>query len=152
MIRKATLKDVRQIHALLQHYGRQGELLPRPLSALYDHLRDFTVYMEDGEEITGCCALQICWEDMAEIRSLAVWPELRSKGAGSALLLHALKEARELGIRKVFALTYRPGFFARHGFGETAKESLPQKIWADCLNCVKFPDCDEVAMLREVEE
>ncbi|MFP4475072.1 MAG: N-acetyltransferase [Desulfatibacillaceae bacterium] len=151
MIRKATIQDIRQIHGLLQNFANKGELLPRPLSSLYDHVRDYVVYEPEQGCIAGCCALQICWEDLAEIRSLAVSEPHWSRGVGSRLLAFALDEARKFKIRKVFALTYRPGFFERHGFAVVDKSELPQKIWADCLHCVKFPDCDEIAMMREVD-
>ena len=114
MIRKATIKDIKAIHALLHQYGREGQLLPRPLSVLYDHVRDFTVYVDNKDGgVLGCCALQFCWDDLAEIRSLAVHPEHVGKGIGSKLVEHALSDAKSFGIQKVFALTYRPSFFNR---------------------------------------
>jgi amino-acid N-acetyltransferase len=152
MIRKATIHDVKPIHALLNEYGQRGELLPRPLSELYDHLRDFTVY-EDPQEgvVVGCCALQFCWEELAEIRSLAVRPAFLKQGIGTQLAEQALTEARAYQMRRIFTLTYRPGFFERLGFKTIARSELPLvKIWAGCLNCVKFPDCDEIAMARDL--
>jgi len=148
MIRKATIHDVRKIHALLAIHAERGELLPRPLSDLYDYLRDFSIFERDDNVLAGVCALHVCWEDLAEIRSLAVPREYQKQGIGSALIANALAEALELGTRRVFALTYQPGFFARHGFETIHKEALPQKIWADCIRCVKFPNCDETAMLK----
>ncbi len=151
MLRKATVADVKHIHSILALFAARGELLSRPLSEIYDHLRDYTVYGDkESGELIGCCALTICWEDLAEIRSLAVLPELWKQGIGSALLDYALDEARHFRIKRVFTLTYRPGFFAKHGFAVIDKNELPQKIWADCLKCVKFPDCDEVAMMLEI--
>ena len=151
MIRKATIKDIKAIHELLQEYGRKGELLPRPLSALYDHVRDFTVCVDGNDvEVLGCCALQFCWDDLAEIRSLAVHPEHLGKRIGSKLVDHALSEAKSFEIQKVFALTYRPDFFKRFGFQEIDRSELPIKIWADCIMCIKFPDCDEIAMMKEL--
>jgi amino-acid N-acetyltransferase len=149
MIRKATIKDIKSIHALLQQYGSKGELLPRPLSVLYDHVRDFTVYVDDKDAgVLGCCALQFCWTDLAEIRSLAVQPEHLGNGIGSKLVEHVLLEAQSFKIQKVFALTYRPGFFKRFGFQQIDRSELPIKIWADCIMCIKFPDCDETAMMK----
>jgi amino-acid N-acetyltransferase len=149
MIRKATIKDVRAIHKILQEYGKKGELLPRPFSVLYDHLRDFYVYADDLDgRILGCCALQFCWEDLAEIRSLAVSPEAAHRGIGSQLTRAVLDEAQAYGISRVFSLTYRPGFFERFGFQRIDRSELPVKIWADCILCVKFPDCDEIAMMK----
>ena len=151
MIRKATIKDIKAIHALLQQYGRKGELLPRPLSVLYDHVRDFTVYVDDKDAgVLGCCALQFCWDDLAEIRSLAVHPEHLGKRVGSKLVEHVLLEAKSFKMQKVFALTYRPDFFKRFGFQQIDRSELPIKIWADCIMCIKFPDCDEIAMMKKI--
>ncbi|MFC1825769.1 N-acetyltransferase [Thermodesulfobacteriota bacterium] len=151
MIRKATIKDIKVIHELLQEYGTKGELLPRPLSVLYDHVRDFCVYVDNKKgRIVGCCALQFCWEDLAEIRSLAVQPEYQHQKIGSMLTEAVLEEAESFGVKKVFALTYRPGFFNRFGFLEIDRSELPLKIWADCIMCVKFPDCDETAMMKQL--
>lgn len=151
MIRKATIKDVKAIHSLLQIYGEKGELLPRPLSVLYDHVRDFKVYEDNkANGIIGCCALQFCWEDLAEIRSLAVHPEYLKNKIGTRLAENALSEAKSFNIRRVFTLTYRPDFFKKFGFKQIDKSELPLKIWADCILCVKFPDCDEIAMMKEM--
>ncbi|MBL7181424.1 MAG: N-acetyltransferase [Pseudomonadota bacterium] len=152
MIRKATIKDIKTIHGLLQEYGERGELLPRPLSVLYDHLRDFSVCLDSkNDRVVGCCALQFCWEDLAEIRSLAVRPEYQGRKIGSMLTDAVLSEAKSFGVKKVFLLTYRPGFFERFGFAKIDRSLLPLKIWADCIMCVKFPDCDEIAMMKELE-
>jgi amino-acid N-acetyltransferase len=151
MIRKAAIKDIKAIHSLLQQYGRKGELLPRPLSVLYDHVRDFMVYVDDKDAgVLGCCALQFCWDDLAEIRSLAVHPEHLGRRIGSKLVEHVLLEAKSFEIQKVFALTYRPGFFKRFGFQQIDRSKLPIKIWADCIMCIKFPDCDEIAMMKKI--
>lgn len=151
MIRKATIGDVEPIYVLLQDYGLKGELLPRPLSELYDHLRDFSVFVDDADEtVLGCCALQICWKDMAEIRSLAVEPKHVGQKIGSELASTVLAEAAALSIHKVFTLTYQPEFFGQFGFVEIERSALPLKIWGDCLSCVKFPDCDETAMIKEI--
>lgn len=148
LIQPATIRDVRAIHALLKGYGERGELLPRPLSQLYDHVRDFAVVRAvDRRRVLGCCALQICWDDLAEIRSLAVQPGQQGHGLGTALTENAVAEARRLRVRQVFTLTYRPGFFERFGFVRIDRTDLPLKIWADCIMCVKFPDCDETAMM-----
>jgi len=148
MIRKAKISDVPQIHALLKKFDKV--VLPRPLSVLYDHIRDYTVCTggRDGAVI-GCCALQICWEDLAEIRSLAVSRKHWRQGAGSQLVQFTLNEAKDFGINKVFALTYVPEFFKKHGFILVEKSELPQKIWTDCLQCIKFPDCDETAVIHK---
>ena len=151
-IRKAIIADIKPIHKLLNHYADLGLLLPRPLSELYDHLRDFNVLVDRGEEekVVGACALGICWEDLAEIRSLAVVEDRRGCDCGRRLVEACLNEARSLGIRKVFVLTYAEGFFSRMGFKSVEKSTLPHKVWGDCLKCSKFPECDETAMALEL--
>ena len=148
MIRKAKLSDVKAIQQLIKLYSTRGNVLPRSLSDLYDHLRDFFVSVRN-RKVVGVCALHICWDDLAEIRSLVVAEEARHKGIGVKLVKACLEESKQLGVKKVFALTYEPEFFGTLGFRKVDKTVLPHKIWTDCLNCVKFPDCDEEAMLRE---
>ncbi len=150
MIRKAAIKDVVTIHELLAHYAAREELLPRPRSELYDHLRDFSVFEDAAGNLLGCCALAFCWKDLAEIRSLAVRPDHTGKGIGSALVEEAIEEAMRFEIEKLFALTYRPAFFAKFAFTRIDRNDLPIKIWGACLNCVKFPNCDEIAMMRNL--
>jgi len=150
-IRKARISDVKGIQKLIEAAAKKGEMLPRSLSELYDNLRDSYVYVEEGREgIIGTCAMHICWEDLAEIRSLVVQEEDQHRGIGSQLIEACLSEAISLGLYRIFALTYRPGFFQKHGFKVVDKSMLPHKIWADCIKCVKFPECDEVAVLLEV--
>lgn len=152
MIRKATIADIKAIHGLLQEYGKRGELLPRPLSRLYDHVRDFSVFVDEKtENILGCCALQFCWENLAEIRSVAVHPDYVNNHIGTKLVENSLEEAKQYKIKKIFVLTYRPGFFEKFGFSVIERSELPLKIWTDCILCVKFPDCDETAMLKMLE-
>jgi amino-acid N-acetyltransferase len=151
MIRKASIKDVKAIHELLQEYGKKEELLARPLSELYDHVRDFSVYMdENNKRMIGCCAMQFCWEDLAEIRSLAVLPEHIGKNIGKKLVETVLEEARSFNVKKVFTLTYKPDFFKQFGFVQIERSDLPLKIWTDCVICIKFPDCDEIAMMKKL--
>jgi amino-acid N-acetyltransferase len=151
MIRKATIKDAKAIHGLLQEYGKKEELLARPLSELYDHIRDFSVYTDErNNQLIGCCALQFCWEDLAEIRSLAVLPEHMGKNIGRKLTETALQEAQSFNVKKVFTLTYKPDFFKKFGFVQIERSDLPLKIWGDCIICIKFPDCDEIAMMKRL--
>jgi RNA 3'-terminal phosphate cyclase (ATP) len=147
-IRKARAEDVPDIQKLVAYFAARGELLPRTLNELYQHLRDFFVYELHGE-IVGIAALSLYWEDLAEVRSLAVQEGQGGKGLGAALVHACLDEAARLGIRRVFALTYRPGFFEKLGFREIDKRELPQKIWKDCIRCAKFACCDEVALIRD---
>jgi amino-acid N-acetyltransferase len=151
-IRRAIVRDIKAVHRLLNFYGDQGLLLPRPLSELYDHLRDFFVLVENrkNDGILGVCALGVCWEDLAEIRSLAVAEGYQGKGFGAQLVRKCIEEARSLGLSRVFVLTYVEAFFAKVGFRMVEKSSLPHKIWADCLKCTKFPECDETAMILDL--
>jgi len=149
MIRKAKLSDVKEIQRLVKVNSGRGEMLPRSLSELYDHLRDFFIFVRN-RRIVGICALHICWDDLAEIRSLAVIEEVRKKGIGAQLVKACLEESKSLGVKRVFALTYQLTFFEKLGFKKVDKTVLPHKIWTDCLNCVKFPDCDEIAVVKEL--
>jgi len=148
MIRKAKLSDIKEIQRLINFYADRGEMLPCSLSELYERVRDFFVY-EDRGEIVGTCALHVAWEDLAEIRSLAVKEPYFRRGIGTQLANACLGEADFLGIMKIFALTYKPDFFRRLGFELIDKSRLPHKIWTDCLKCVKFPECDETALILE---
>ncbi len=148
-LRKAKPSDAVRIHELVNTYAKEGLLLPVSLNSLYDNIRDFWVYEIDGD-IAGCAALHITWEDLAEIRSLAVKPSLRGKGIGKKLVGECIKEATSLGIKRVFVLTYQVEFFKKLGFRELEKTLLPHKVWTDCLNCPKFPNCDETAMIKEL--
>jgi len=151
MIRKARVSDVKTIYQLLSTFSERGEILPRPLMELYENLRDFSVYCY-GEQgpIVGTCAVHVSWEDLAEIRSLAVDEKYTKRGVGKALVDICLADAKALGIRRVFVLTYKTDFFEKRGFQAVEKSSLPHKVWSDCLRCVKFPDCDEIAMIKEI--
>ncbi len=151
MLRKAMIRDTKAIHGLLQIYSKKGELLARPLSELYDHLRDFWVF-EDEEtgRIAGCCALQFCWDDLAEIRSLAVAKDSTGRGIGTLLVDRSIQEALVFKVPRLFTLTYRPSFFKRFDFHIIDKAELPIKIWADCIMCVNFPVCDETAMIKKL--
>ena len=149
MIRKARVEDVKKIHRLINDAASRGEMLPRSLGELYDNLRDYFVYIED-HKIAGTGALHICWENLAEVRSLCVADFARMKGAGRALVEACVEEARLYDIHKLFLLTYQVEFFKKCGFTISDKKVFPQKIWSDCIKCAKFPECDETAMIREV--
>jgi amino-acid N-acetyltransferase len=145
MLRHARISDARAIHALLLDFSRDGQLLGRSLADIYDAIRDFYVFEADGK-IYGIGALAIFWEDLAEVRSLAVASEQQGRGIGRLIVERCLDEARELGLKRVFSLTYQPDFFKKLGFSDIEKAELPQKVWRDCVNCVNFPDCDELAL------
>ncbi|WP_054874118.1 N-acetyltransferase [Oxobacter pfennigii] len=150
IVRKAKLSDVEQIHEIVNYYAEKGMMLSRARSMLYEHIRDFVVAEEDGE-ILGTGALHVLWIDLAELRTLAVKENLLSKGIGSKIVDFILEEAKELGIPKVFTLTYQPGFFEKHGFNVIQKESMPHKVWTDCINCPKFPNCNEVCLEKIID-
>ena len=145
-IRKAKISDLKQVHKLINNFARREQMIPRSLNEIYETLRDFVV-CEDYGNICGVCALHIMWEDLAEIRSLAVDKKYQKKGIGKTLVKQCLKEAKTLGLKRIFALTYQPEFFKKIGFLDIDKSSLPQKIWGDCLRCPRFPECDEQAVI-----
>ncbi|MGC8861972.1 MAG: N-acetyltransferase [Armatimonadota bacterium] len=149
MIRKARVPDVPAIQQLVNSFAERGVMLPRSLSALYESIRDFYVVENDGV-VVGCCALHITWEDLAEIKSLAVDESVQGGGYGRALVEACLAEAREMGVPRVFALTYIPEFFEKAGFRRVDKTALPHKVWSECINCPKFPDCGEEAVIIEL--
>jgi len=149
VIRKAKLSDVKYIYKLIIHFSKKGDVIPRPLSELYEKVRDFFV-CEDKDLIVGASALHIIWEDLAEIRSLVVSEEYQGKGIGARLVEACLEEARGLEIPRVFVLTTSPEFFKKLGFKEINKQELPQKVWADCIRCSKFPECNEIPLIIEL--
>lgn len=151
MIRSAKLQDVPRIQQIINSHAELGKMLFKSYSQLYEDLRDFAVYEQDGV-VEGCVALGIIWADMAEIRSLAVDNEQRGKGIGSRLVRWCIEEARRLGIRKLMALTYEERFFSKFGFVVVNKDTLPLKVWSDCVRCPKNLACDEIAMVLELTD
>ncbi len=149
-IRKARISDLKEVHKLINEFARKEEMIPRSINELYEKVRDFIV-CEDKGKIYGACALHILWEDLAEIRSLAVKKEYHRMGIGRRLVGRCMKEAKDLGIKRVFVLTYQPEFFEKMGFSDIDKSSLPQKIWGDCIRCPKFPECDEIALIIDIK-
>ena len=149
MIRKAKIKDIKQIQELVNYFAKRDLMLPRSLNELYENLRDFWV-AEENNKLAGCCALHISWEDLAEIKSVAVAKRKQGRGIGKAMVETCLREAKEMGARKVFVLTYKPVFFKKFGFKKIKHSALPHKIWIECIRCPKFPDCQEIALLKEL--
>ena len=149
MLRKAQIQDVKEIQKLLTFFATRGDMLSRSLSELYEALRDFYIFEEDGK-LLGTAALHIVWEDLAEIRSVAVSEDAGRKGVGTQLVQSCIDEARTIGLRRLFCLTYKPNFFGKFGFRIVDKSELPHKVWGDCMKCVKFPDCDEIAMILDL--
>lgn len=149
MIRKACIADVKSIYKLIKYHADRRRMLARSYSELYEDVRDFIIYEKRGR-VLGCVALHVTWEDLAEVKSLAVATRHQGKGIGRNLVEAALKEADDLGVNRVFALTYEQDFFRKCGFRKVPKESLPHKIWSECVRCPEFPDCGEVPMLIEL--
>lgn len=147
MIRKAKISDAKKIHELINYYAKKELMLYRSLNDIYENIRDFSIYEGKKGEVLGACALHIGWEGMGEIRSLAVKQGYTKKGIGKCLVDGIFREASEFGIKTIFVLTYIPDFFKKIGFKEIDKKKLPQKVWTECVNCPKFPDCDETAMI-----
>lgn len=148
-LRKSTVADAPAIAELVRPFAEQDLMLPRPLPQLYETIRDFHVAY-DGDRLLGCVALHIFDSDLGEIKSLAVSAAAQGTGLGSTLIDRCLVEARELGLAQVFALVLRDSLFRRLGFAVTARDSLPQKVWGECIFCPKFHRCDEVAVLLEL--
>lgn len=149
-IEKAKISDVPQMHKLINYFAEKDEMLPRSLSELYENMRDCFV-VKDGEKLLGCVALHVFWSDLAEIRSLAVAEDSRDKGIGAQLVKACMQEAEGLGITTVFCLTYHPELFKKFDFLQVDKMELPRKVWTECYRCPKFPDCDEVALIYNLE-
>jgi amino-acid N-acetyltransferase len=150
MIRKARISDVKEIRRILQGFAGQGQLLLRTMGELYSLVRDYYVYQENSEgPILGIAALHVCWEELAELRSVAVLEQHHGKGIGTKLVEACLSEALTLGLERIFVLTYKTDFFGRFGFKVVDKNILPHIVWADCVKCPKFPECDEIAMLLD---
>ena len=146
---RARVTDANSMHRLISHFADKGEMLPRALSEIYEDIRDYFV-VRKGSQVIACAALHVNWGDLAEIRSLAVDEKEQHQSIGSLLAQACLREAKELGIPRVFCLVRKPAFFERHGFQLIDKTELPQKVWAECYRCPKFPNCDEVALIRSL--
>jgi len=147
-IRPARVRDVPAICKLVNYYAERGLMLHRSLESAYQSLRSFLVAEDGDARVIGCAAVDIFWADLAEIRSLAIEPDSRGKGIGARLLAAAVEDARKLGIKRLFTLTYEKEFFARHGFDVVDRHELPEKVWQACIACPKADDCDETAMIR----
>jgi amino-acid N-acetyltransferase len=152
MLRKARVSDVKTIHRMINLSSGKGEILPRSLMDIYGCLRDFFIYFDEKETVVaGICAMNIIWDNLAEIRSLYVEEKYRRQGIAKKLVEGCISEAITLGFYRMFTLTNRPEFFRRLGFKEVDRSSLSEKIWSDCFRCSKYPDyCDEVAMIVEL--
>lgn len=150
IFRKAKFSDVEAILKLINDYAAQGLMLARARNTIYESLREFILAEEDGQ-VVGVAALHLVWDELAEIRALAVHPAKIKTGIGQIIVDRLTEEAKQLGVKTLFALTYQPGFFIKLNFREVPKESVPQKMWKECINCPKFPNCDEIAMVKELQ-
>lgn len=148
-VARATVHDVEAIHRLINFWAARGDMLPRTLGETYENVRDFFVVREDGVAV-ACGALHITWADLAELKSLAVAEDRQSAGYGSQIVRACIDEGRALGLDRIFALTYRPGYFERLGFQQVDVMTLPRKVWNECYRCPKFPGCNEIAMTLEL--
>jgi len=149
-VRSARVSDAKTISTLINYYAEHDKMLFRSLAEIYENLQTFSV-AEDKGVVIGCCALEVIWSDLAEIKSLAIAPEHRNRGVGTRLVTTILSQARQLGVPQVFALTLEPGFFQKLGFTVVAKEALPMKVWSDCARCPKQQECDEIALVKSLE-
>ena len=149
-VEKARIQDVPQIHRLINYFADKDEMLPRPLSEIYENIRDYFV-VRKGEQVIACAALHVMWSDLAEIKSVAVAEDSHRQGIGARLMEACLKEAKGLGIPTVFCLTYKPAFFEKFNFSQIDKMELPRKVWTECYRCPKFPDCGEVGLIYQLE-
>ena len=149
MVEPATMSDAEAICGLVNYWAERGRMLHRSLESVYLDIRDFLVWRERGQAL-GCVAIAINWKDLAEIRSLAVAPEAQGRGIGVGLMRAALEQARALGLKRLFALTYEQSFFTRLGFKLVDKDTLPTKVWRDCLHCPRADNCEEAALVLEL--
>jgi amino-acid N-acetyltransferase len=149
-IRKAAIADAPEIVSLINFWAERGRMLHRSLESVYNSLREFHVAQEEGQ-IIGCVAVDIFWADLAEVKSLAVSRDARGKGLGSKLVKAAMADARRVGVKKLFALTYEKAFFLKAGFLVIDRDTLPEKVWRECIYCPKVDKCDEIAMMRSFE-
>ena len=145
--RKARFQDAETIYNLIYDYAQKGEMLARSRNTIYETMRDMVVAENEDGEVVGVGGLHITWDSLAEVRSIAVSPKYKRHGIGSGIVKELIREGKEMGVKKIFTLTYKPQFFITLGFREVKKEDLPHKVWKECIDCPKFPDCDETAMI-----
>jgi amino-acid N-acetyltransferase len=148
-VRKAAIRDIRNVLGLINSYAAEGTMLPRTEFEMSENIRDFSVAY-DGDVLVGCGALHFYTPTTAEVRSLAVRPDIKQHGVGRSIVDTLEEEARENDLEAIFAFTYSPGFFRKLGFEEVERGELPLKVWKDCLRCSKFEHCDEIAVLKRL--
>lgn len=146
VLRKARTADVLAMQRIINAFADKGAMLHRSLSELYENIRDFYV-VDEGGTVVGCAALHVNWKDLAELKSLAVLETCQGRGYGRALIERCVAEADELGLRRVYALTYVPELFEKLGFRRVDRSVLPRKVWTECVYCPKFAACGEIAVV-----
>ena len=151
MLRSATINDVPRISQIINSHAELGRMLFKSYARLYENVRDFAVCELEGT-VVGCVGLTVIWADLAEVRSLAVDSAYQGRGIGRELVLWTITEARRLQIRRIMSLTYEQRFFEKLGFVAVSKDSLPLKVWSDCVACPKKDVCDEIAMVLVLDD
>lgn len=151
-IRPAKVTDVKEIHKIVEFYADRKEMLHRSLNAIYENIQEYVVVENEEGKVIACGALHVAWEDLAEIKALAVSEKYKGQGIGRKIVQKLQKNAEELGVHKVFALSFKPDFFIKLGYKVIPKETLPHKIWSECINCHLFPDCGEVPLLLPLDK
>lgn len=151
VVRRAVVSDIPKIQGLIDTFACKDEMLHRSLNELFENMRDFHVAEDESGDIVACAAIHVYWDDLGELKCVAVSPKVQGRGYGKLIVESCLDDARALGLRRVFALTYKPEFFGRYGFVVVERNTLPHKVWGECIKCHKFPDCHEVAMMNYVQ-
>jgi len=151
LVRRARVSDAGEIQRLITIFAERDEMLHRPLGEIYENIRDFYVAEDESGRLLACGGLHVCWSHLAEIKSLAVDEAHQGQGLGKRIVQACLDEGRELGLKTIFALTYRPEFFCKLAFRVVDKATLPHKVWNECIRCPKFPACGEIAVVYDLE-
>ena len=149
-IRPARVADAQAICELINYYAERGRMLHRSLENVYETMRDFILAVDAERRVVGCVAVHVFWDDLAEVKSLAVARDVTGKGIGTKLLRAAIEETVRLGVAKLFALTYEKDFFLRFGFEVIDRQTLPEKVWRECIGCPKAEACDEIAVMLQL--
>ncbi len=149
-IRKAKIADIKVVYQTISYYAELDRMLFRSMAQIYENIQAVSVAVEN-DEVVGCYILQVVWDDLAEIKSLAVNKDCQGKGIGVALVKNAIENAAKIGVKKIFALTLEPDFFQQMGFKMIEKDQLPMKVWTDCAKCPKQHKCDETAVIINMQ-
>lgn len=145
--RKPNFGDIEDIFTLINDYAAEGIMLSKSRSTLYETIREMIVAVDENDKVIGVGALHVTWNEMAEVRSMAVHRDYTRHGIGAEIVKRLIEEGKSFGVKQFFTLTYKPGFFQTLGFHTVTKDELPHKIWRECIDCPKFPNCDEIAMI-----